>query len=205
MLGEYVRYLLDLVAPPRRTELIVRTLSRDTLARITLRGDRAGSLPYHDARVTALVWEVKYYADARAASLCGAILADILIGIASEELGKPLLIPIPMHGVRRRERGHNQTEVLSEAALKYAASFYDYAPRALMRVRHTPAQQGLAKHERVENLKGSMHVQDDSLVRGRVCVVVDDVSTTGATFAEATRALKAAGAARVECVALAYS
>ncbi|HVY72664.1 MAG TPA: phosphoribosyltransferase family protein [Candidatus Paceibacterota bacterium] len=205
MLGEYVRYLLDLVAPPRRTELIVRTLSLKTLSRIMLRGDKAGSLPYHDARVTALVWEVKYYADSRAASLAGAVLADVLIGIASEELGKPLLIPVPMHGVRRRERGHNQTEVLCEAALKRAAGFYDYVPRALLRLRHTPAQQGLHKHERVENLKGAMHVQDESKIKGRVCVVIDDVSTTGATFAEAIRALKAAGAARVECVALAYS
>lgn len=202
---EYLRYLLDYVAPPRRTEFIVRTISRDALARIALRGERAGSLPYHDPRVTALVWEVKYYADSRAAALAGAVLADILISIANEELGRPLLIPIPMHRVRRRERGHNQTEVLCEAALTHAASFYEYAPPALLRVRHTPTQQGLSKHERVENLKGSMHVQDESLVRGRVCVVVDDVSTTGATFEEATRALKAAGATRVECVALAYS
>ena len=213
MLSDFVGRVLDIVGTPRPTEKLVRTITLQRLRTLTLRGDRSGSLPYHDEHVRALVWELKYYANKRAAVLAGAILSDVLIGIASESLGKPLLIPVPMHKTRRRERGHNQTEVLCKAALVQAHSFYEYFPHILVRVRHTPAQQSLHKYEREQNLKGSMQIKNKSnldkinlnCVRGRVCVVVDDVSTTGATFAEATRALKSAGAAHVECVALAYS
>lgn len=80
----------------------------------------------------------------------------------------------------------------------------EYRKDALERVRHTGQQQGLDKHLRLNNVRGTIKAQAEA-VRGRVCIVVDDVSTTGATFTEATRALTLAGATRVECVALAYS
>lgn len=198
-------YVLDIIAPPRATDTLVRLLQLDELRAITLRGDKSGSLPYHDPRVTALVWELKYFAHTRAAALAGAILADVLIGIAAETLGKPLLIPVPMHEKRRRARGHNQTEVLCEAVLVHAHSFFEYAPQILARIKATPQQQGLHKQERKHNLARAMLVLDIHAVQGRVCVVVDDVSTTGATFAEATRALQEAGAYTTICVALAYS
>jgi ComF family protein len=207
-LARFFSALMDVVAPPRQTEVAVRSLTLKNLRTLALRGERSGSLPYHDSRVTALVWELKYYANKHAARLAGAMLKDVLIGIATESLGTPLLIPIPMHPSRRRERGHNQTEVLCEAALLHMKAFVEYAPHALVRTRATPAQQSLHKHERTHNLQGSMQVHKKSnidKVAGRVCIVVDDVCTTGATFAEATRALKSAGAAHVECVALAYS
>ncbi len=197
--------ILDTIAPPRATDTLVRELELDELRALTLRGDKSGSLPYHDARVRALVWELKYFAHKRAAALAGAILSDILIGIASESLGKPLLIPIPMHAARHRERGHNQTEVLCEAALVHAKDFFEYKPRVLVRIKATPQQQGLHKSERERNLTNAMKIFSKKDIEGRVCVVIDDVSTTGATFAEATRALHEAGAREVICVALAYS
>lgn len=195
--------LLDVLVPPRHTETLVRELTHHHLRPLVLRGEKSGSLPYHDERVMALVWEVKYHANPRAARVAGLMLSDVLIAVAGESLGTPLLIPVPMHARRRRERGHNQTEVLCEAALPHMSGFYEYAPGALMRLRHTQTQQSLHKHERAHNIEGSMEAT--SKVFGRVCVVVDDVSTTGATFKEAARALRARGAARVECIALAYS
>lgn len=179
-----------------------------------------GTLPYADKRVRALVWEVKYYKDSRATKLAGEYLAQLLLAEASDMVGTPLLIPMPMHPKRRRERGHNQTEILCEAALGssearikkvlggsqtiFSAGFA-YAPDILQRTKHTKPQQGLERHDRLKNLKDSMQVADPSKVKGRVCIVVDDVSTTGASFAEAKRALKEAGAAEVRCIALAQS
>ncbi|MBY0473098.1 hypothetical protein K2Q00_02315 [Patescibacteria group bacterium] len=204
-ISNILTHILDSIAPPRTTDRIVRTLTIEELHTLTLRGDKSGSLPYHDERVRALVWELKYFANTRAAMLAGALLSDILIGIASESLGTPLLIPIPMHAARRRERGHNQTEVLCEAALVHAKEFFEYKPRVLARVKATPQQQGLHKSEREKNLTNAMKIISKKDIEGRMCVVVDDVSTTGATFAEATRALREAGAREIICIALAYS
>lgn len=204
----FLSRLFDLLVPPRAYEGAVRKLTYERLLR--MRG--AAGLPYADKTVSALVWELKYYANARAAALAGAVLTEELVAIAAEELGVPLLIPVPMHPDRRRERGHNQTELLCEAALqaledvsvKKSSDAFEYAPKALERVKPTPEQQKLDRAKRLINVTGSMRA-NPALVKGRVCVVVDDVKTTGATLNEATRALKKAGALRVHTVALAYS
>jgi len=156
---------------------------------------QSGALPYHQEIVRALVWEAKYHTNPYALSLCVPILKEQLYAIAGDIIGTMLLIPIPMSSARRRERGHNHTEILCEALLHSLgsdASMVEYAPRALVRTTHTKPQQGLSKNIRTHNVKGSM--QATSEVLGRVCVVVDDVETTGATLEEARRALRAAGA-----------
>jgi ComF family protein len=155
--------------------------------------------------VRALVWELKYYKQSRAAALAGEYLADILLAEAEDSIGRPLLIPVPMHAERRKQRGHNQTEVLCESVLKNLGNIFEYAPDILERVRNTVPQQGLMKHKRLRNVKNSMQIKDPARVRGRVCIVVDDVSTTGATLHEAARALRDAGASSVVGVALAHS
>ncbi len=194
-------YLLDVILPPRRTEVLVRTLTLEQLQ--NLEGE--DGLPYHDPRVTALIWELKYYGTRRSAALAGEYLSESLLAMASEELGVRLLVPIPMHAARVRERGHNQTEVLCRAAISHLGGAMEYAPKVLSRVVHTKTQQGLPKQERLKNVKNSMRVFDPEAVRNRVCIVVDDVTTTGATLAEAKRALKAAGARAVRTIALARS
>ncbi len=194
--------LFNLLLPPRRTQVVVDLLAAEHLRDL----QTASGLPYADEAVRALVWELKYYGNKRAAALAGEILSEELLAIASEELGRPLLVPVPMHKTRRRERGHNQTELLCESALGFSelsSKAYDYAPHALTRIKHTPEQQKLDRTTRLKNVAGSM--QADRAVAGRVCVVVDDVTTTGATLNEAKRALKAAGARRVHTLALAQS
>ncbi|HEV7449198.1 MAG TPA: phosphoribosyltransferase family protein [Candidatus Paceibacterota bacterium] len=223
MSRNFLSSLFDLILPPRKTEALVADLTLADLQQLKV-GD---SLPYHADEVEALVWELKYYGNKHAASLAGELVAEDLLAIAAEELGQPLLLPVPMHYSRLSERGHNQTELLCEAALEALSKnasknsradvseegrpedFFDvvlYVPDALKRTTNTPHQQGLERSLRLRNVKGSMEGgRDAHKVRGRVCVVVDDVTTTGATLAEATRALKALGARRVHCIALAQS
>lgn len=224
-MGELLSYLLDIIVPPRPTERVVRSLTVETL--LSLGGEEP--LPYHEPRVTALVWELKYHGTGRSAALAGEYLSETLLAAASEELGVPLLVPVPMHTARRRERGHNQTELLCKAALKelsktagknslveaggrpedfFSGSFtvFEYAPRALTRTVNTKTQQSLPRAERLKNIRNSMTTGPDAKkIAGRVCIVVDDVTTTGATFEEAKRALKAAGARAVHTIALARS
>ncbi len=219
----FLKKLLELILPPRASEREVERLTPGGL--LTLQ--TAEGLPYSDKCVRALVWELKYHANPRAATLAGELLAEELLAIASEELGRPLLVPVPMHKTRRQERGHNQTELLCEAALEvlsksgrenslaqlpsrkedtedFFSDTFDYAPTALKRTKFTPEQQKLDRTTRLKNVAGSMEA-NPAVVHGRVCIVVDDVATTGATLAEAARALKAAGARRVHTLTLAQS
>ena len=191
--------LIDYIVPPRRTETIVASLSIEDLYSL----QTENGLPYHDDKVAALVWELKYYANPRAAALAGELLAEEITHLASEEIGVPLLVPVPMHHTRRSERGHNQTEVLCEALLQHAS--LDYAPSLLRRSVATVQQQGLPKHKRVKNVHGAMEVSGKETLKDRVCIVVDDVQTTGATLSEAKRALLHGGARKVVTVALAHS
>jgi|SRR3989338_1479031 len=202
MIKEFFADIIDFVLPPRPTERVVRSLDIEILQ--SLGGEEP--MPYHDPRVTALVWELKYHGTRRSAALAGEYLSEILLAAASEELGIPLLVPVPMHAARRRERGHNQTELLCEAALLHLGNTFEYAPKVLVRTINTKTQQGLPRAERLKNIKNSMAVgPDGGRIVGRVCIVVDDVITTGATLEEAKRALKSAGARAVHTIALARS
>ena len=221
-------FLLHVLFRTRPTEDLVSKLTLYDIERLA---NYDGTLPYADKRVRALVWEVKYYAAGSATKIAGEYLSQLLLAEASDLIGVPLLIPMPMHPKRRKERGHNQTEVLCEAAMVALGSDktarkkvlgpppaseseglpdffpggFAYASDVLLRTRHTKPQQGLERHHRLKNLTHAMAVSDPGKISGRVCIVVDDVTTTGASFAEAKRALTAAGASEVRCVALAQS
>jgi len=192
--------LIDLLVPPRITDTLVRSLSIDDLHNL----QTSEGLPYHDHVVRALIWEVKYFANAHARRLAGELLAEEITYTAAEEVGRPLLVPVPMHHARRKTRGHNQTELMCQSALEFLRDTVEYRCDVLKRIVDTPTQQGLERSKRLKNVHNSM-VADSDRAAGRVCIVVDDVTTTGATLAEAKRALKAAGARSVHTIALAYS
>ena len=106
-----------------------------------------------------------------------------------------VVVPVPLHPIRRRERGYNQSELLAAAFAQRLDRFCDR--RALRRIRDTGHQARLTGDERRVNLKGAFRVVEPSRIRGRTIVLVDDVMTTGATLDECTRTLRAAGAYRV--------
>ena len=117
-----------------------------------------------------------------------------------------LLVPIPISNKRRSERGWNQAEMLAErvAALD-KENLFKYLPGQLVKIIHTESQTRTgSRKERLENLKNSMEILSTSVVAGKCVVVIDDVTTTGATFIEAERALTTAGAKNILCVAIAH-
>ena len=120
----------------------------------------------------------------------------------------PLIVPVPLHLSRRRERGFNQSELLAAGLVRAlgkqrGGAAPQVAKACLRRTRATPPQTGLSVASRRENLRGAFEVVKPDAVRGRVIVLVDDVMTTGATLSACARALKRAGAARVMGLTLA--
>jgi ComF family protein len=114
-----------------------------------------------------------------------------------------LIVPIPLNRWRLLHRRFNQSAILAYEVGRRASKPVD--PLALQRVKATPTQVGLSTLERQKNVAGAFRVAAGhrSRLEGRNVLLIDDVLTTGATCNAAARALKAAGAARVDALALA--
>jgi len=110
------------------------------------------------------------------------------------------LVPIPLSRGRQAQRGYNQVMLV---AVPLADSMnLPTLPSALCRMRETRTQVGLNAHERRQNVQ-QIFQADSRLVRGRRILLMDDVITTGATIADAARALREAGASAVYAFSIA--
>ncbi|MFH1335734.1 MAG: ComF family protein [Candidatus Zixiibacteriota bacterium] len=112
-----------------------------------------------------------------------------------------LVIPVPLHRARKRERGFNQSEILAEGVSKVL----DVATlnTLLKRKKNTKDQTRLNVQQRKENVEGAFAVTHPDEVTGKWVILVDDVMTTGATLNECAKMLLEAGAERIFAVTLA--
>lgn len=104
-----------------------------------------------------------------------------------------VVISIPLHKSKLRERGFNQSSLIAEKVAGYLLIPFDES--ILERVQNTKSQSGLKRLERVENIKGAFELIGD--VRGKKVLLVDDVWTTGSTMRECTKVIKRNGAKEV--------
>jgi ComF family protein len=103
-----------------------------------------------------------------------------------------LVIPVPLHPRRLRARGFNPAAVLARSLARELRAPFD--PVALRRVRDTPSQTGLDRHQRRHNVRGAFSARARPPAR---VWLVDDVVTTGSTLFEAARILRRVGARTV--------
>lgn len=104
------------------------------------------------------------------------------------------VVPLPLSRRGEAERGFNQAAILGGAL---AEVLHTPLVHALARPRHGRQQATLSVQERAQNVVGAFRVASHTDIIGKVCLVVDDVLTTGATMREAARTLRAAGALAV--------
>ena len=162
--------------------------------------DRARAAAHFDGVVRDLVHKLKYADQHDGRRLLGRWLSA-----AGQELlaDADLLIPVPLHRWRLFTRRVNQAAILAQELARLQHLPCD--PQALVRIKRTPQQVGLTRDQRRRNMAAAFQVPAGARLRidGRNIVLIDDVITTGATVDACARALNAAGAARVDVLAVA--
>lgn len=134
------------------------------------------------------VHALKYQGRHAIAGMMGKLMAQAAAGLEFD-----LIVPVPLHRTRMRERGYDQAALLARTVAQRLQRTYQR--EALERIRPTLQQTTLKAEARRANVAGAF--QSTRQLEGDAILLVDDVSTTGATLDAAATALKAAGAGRV--------
>jgi len=147
------------------------------------------------------IHQLKYRRQEAMLSHLGALLCEAAQGQCSDDQFD-LVMPVPMHWRRRYARGHDHAMAIARSLARRMG-----LPMGseLMRVRNTPPQVHLSRSRRIENVRGAFAVSSKKTIEGAHVLLVDDVTTTGATANECARTLLGGGALRVTLAVLAKS
>lgn len=150
-----------------------------------------------DGPVRQALHRIKYKRDI---GLADALAAEMLNMVNELAWDVDLVLPVPLGKERLKERGYNQAGLIARP-LAWAKR-WEYLPSALKREKETRSQVGLSANERAINVRDAF-VAMQAKVDGKSVLVVDDVSTTGATLNACARALKIGGAREVYALSVA--
>lgn len=164
------------------------------------RFDAARAATLFDGPVRDMIHRFKYDRRIQLARPLGLVAAETLAPWAAVTASE-LVVPVPLHVRRLRQRGFNQAVLLGQVLAKQWHLPLDRT--CLHRIRWTEPQVKLAASERAANVRGAFAVKAPARVEGRRIILVDDVFTTGSTVSECARMLKRAGAAEVRVVTVA--
>lgn len=150
---------------------------------------------YRDETVKELVHNLKFKGVRDASARLGELLIKYLKEL-DLDLENFLIIPVTLGKKRLRSRGFNQAELLAKEVARYFN--LPMVPNALTRNKETKPQTELKSlEERFSNLKESFSASDDKIISGKNILLIDDVSTSGATLNAAAAALKKSGAKKI--------
>lgn len=145
-----------------------------------------------DGLVQDILHRLKYGGEAELAQTIGWFMSSKL---KKMNWTIDVIMPVPLHPDRLKERGFNQSHLLADA-IGWECGI-DVNPGVLIRDRNTESQVGLTRMERMHNVRGAFTVNGSGEVRGKRILLVDDIMTTGSTLDECSRALKEHGANKV--------
>ena len=162
--------------------------------------DLARSRYLYSGHIMESIRDFKYKSRTYLARFLGALLSSF----AKKLIRDPkdiLIIPVPLHKSRLRERGFNQSLLLAKKITSSLDTQLDYL--SLIRKKNTRVQAGMGREERRKNVKDAFSVINQQSIKDKNILLVDDVFTTGHTLNECARTLKKSGANYVICLTLA--
>lgn len=165
----------------------------------------ARAVALYDGRLKTAIHKLKFRGKKALSAPLSRMMADHLAGDGWKDIlaSVDIVTAVPLHRMRLRERGFNQSEMLGRAvAARFNLVFRD---DVLEKTRDTKRQFGLMREERFSNVKGAFAVRRAADLRGRRVLLIDDILTTGATAAECSGKIIEAGAAEVFVAALSHA
>jgi len=178
-----------------RYPLPVHGRTKDVIAHVR-------SLGLYAPPFLSLIHELKYRNRTKLAPMLGDALTSLLM---TDPLLKhaDLVASIPLHPARMRERGYNQSELLARRVSQLSGI---PVTDVLRRVKNTKSQARIVDPgKRRDNLKGAFAVSSDTTLQDKQVLLIDDVTTTGATLDAAARAVLDAGARCVYALVVAQA
>ncbi|HRH31447.1 MAG TPA: phosphoribosyltransferase family protein [Candidatus Paceibacterota bacterium] len=182
----------------------------------------ASLFSYHDKTIKHAIWEIKYHGHFVVANAFGKRLAEAAMKLLQNTNGynggnktqiEIIIVPIPPSAVGKKKRGYNQAYIIARALADHfklpdrAAAPTKLMNNILEKIKATQKQATLHdRNVRLKNMDGAFGTNEKhkDLVNGKTIILVDDVTTTGATLFDARRALYEAGAHEVVAVTIAH-
>ena len=179
--------IFDSLFPPHKSIILLRKVTQErftALLKPRLVGKIIALCNYDEPLIKAAITANKFHDSKKAALLLGTLFTE---WIKSQGLEETLFVPIPLSSERNKERGYNQVERI----LKYTPGTLPCTYPLLKRTTNTKPQTSLPRKERLENVRGIFSIAEYADIQKYTkIVVVDDVTTTGATLEEALSTLK---------------
>ncbi len=156
---------------------------------------------HHDGKRTRnIIYHIKYYGHPK--------LATYLASIYAEELkqkgffdGIDLIIPLPLHWRRQMKRGYNQSHYIAQGV--HQVTNIPVLKNVVKRVKNNSSQTHLNAQQRMENVEDIFRLKHPELIAGHHILLVDDVTTTGATLSSCAQELAKAKDVRISILTLA--
>jgi ComF family protein len=204
------RIVLHLLFPPSEALARIQAAIRDDIFPTPTIFDRGGISIIHTYKnqlIHDIIIESKTTGNTECITTMAHIFSEIILDMSADidtgTMSDIIITSVPTHPIKVRNRGFNHLhDILKSIKKEKRMIEFNVCVKALRAVRTTSDQVGKTKTERVENLKGAFEAHE-TLVKGKTIFVIDDVTTTGATFGEARRALVRAGARKVVPIAFA--
>lgn len=173
---------------------------------------------YHDPIIKKLLHDLKYYQKRNLGVLLGKYVYERLIEEISELQmfsagAKIILVPVPLHTKKYKERGYNQAEEIAKGLIRMdistsVKSIFVLENKIITKIKYNLPQAKIKDRKtRLANTKNCFRIVDEKMIekiKGRTIVVVDDITTTGGTLHEVMKILKENGAKKVVGFAVAH-
>lgn len=148
------------------------------------------------------IHSIKYNENFKLGIFLGKLVGEKLIGFHSDWKGD-VLIPVPLHHIKKAERGFNQSYYIAKGISKCTS--IPIKQNVLKRNRHTPSQTELNLKDRKENMFAAFSIKNSELIKNKNVLLIDDVITTGSTVSECGKIIIEAGASKVYAVSIAIA